>query len=336
MRLSSAHGQPLPAGLTCMPEKAVLYSVDPYFWDGWEDLVDVAGESALGLARSHALVLLRPDAIALRKAHLVIDWLPARGFSLVACRPVLLDRHQVRTLWQYQCNVGSRERRDIYDALLGASASLLLVVADGAGGAHRMATQRLCELKGHSDPALCRPDDLRAVLGHKTPMLSLVHSPDEAADFVREIAAFLPERDRRLLFAAMDGRVVMPPAEAHAQVADLYRRVPEHALDFDAALARILAAVRAAAGPGGAASAEPANARALSALLDLIAAGVRTDWRKLFLALDRYGVPYQAWDRIVIASSLGTPEIPGKQVLLDHPPHACRPGLPLRSGAESC
>lgn len=320
MLLNHTYGQALPAGLTCMPDKAALYSVDPYFRDGWEDLVDSVGPAAVEQARAHALVLLRPDVIALRKAHLVVDWLPAHGFRMVACFPMRLDRHQVRALWHYQCNVGSRERRDTYDALLGASTSLLLVIASDEAPPRGTATQRFSDLKGSSDPAQCRPGDLRAVLGHKTHMLSLVHSPDEAADFVREIAAFLPERERKLLFAKMKARVAMPVAEAQGQVAALYRSAPEHALDFDAALARIVAAVSAATEPGGAASAVQSDCRVLAALVDRIAAGNRSDWRELFVALDRYRVPYQVWDKIVIASHLAAKDADGKRVLLDHPP----------------
>lgn len=324
MLLNSTPGWSLPDGLTCMPNKATLYSLDTYFWDGWEDLVDTAGVAALELARAHSLVLLRPDVIALRKADLVIDWLPVHGFRLVAAMPILLDRHQIRTLWQYQCNVGLREHRDTYDALLGASACLLLVIADNEGGAQVTATQRFSELKGDSDPALCRPTDLRAVLGLKTNMLSLVHSPDEAADFIREIAAFLPLRERKLLFNKMKCVVAMPISEAQEHVSALYRSAPAHALEFDKALFRILALMRAATVLGGAASGIPADCRALLALIDRIAAGIWTDWRELFLALDRYGIPYDAWDRIVIASNLGAQYAPGKQVLLEHPPREAR------------
>jgi hypothetical protein len=185
------------------------------------------------------------------------------------------------------------------------------------GPATAPATQRFSERKGAADPALRRPDDLRAVLGHKSRMLSLVHSPDEAADFVREIAIFLPERARKSLFARMLDDHAMPAAEAHAAVAALYEQVPEHSLDFDAALARVLEAARAAAQAGP--DAED-GLGAVGALVERIRAGVRTDWRELFIPLERMGASYLPWDRVVIAGHMAAMDAAGKQVLLDHPP----------------
>lgn len=319
MFLDKRYGQSFPSGLTVMPDKAALYSLDPHFWEGWEDFVGAVGHGAAELARGHSLVLVRPDAVASRKAHLVIDWLSGHGFRLVACVPLQIDRHQVRSLWHYQWNVALRERRDACDALMGVCPSMLLVMADERPSA-LPATQRFSTLKGASDPALRRPGDLRAELGHKSRMLSLVHSPDEAADFVREIAIFLPEPERKALFARMGSGAVLPTAEAKAQVLAIYRDVPEHNLDLNESVARVLALANETMGPAGTAGPLQAERQAVAALADRIARGQRTDWRQFFRPLDRCQVTYAPWDRVVIAGHLAAMDAEGKRVLIDRPP----------------
>lgn len=319
MLLDKRYGQSFPSGLTVMPEKATLYSLDPHFWEGWEDLVCIAGSAAADRVRAHSLVLVRPDAVASRKAHVVLDWLAGHGFRLVACMPLQIDRHQVRSLWQYQWNVALRERRDACDALMSASPSVLLVMADEQPSGIP-ATQRFAGLKGASDPALRRPGDLRAELGHKSRMLSLVHSPDEAADFVREIAIFLPEQERKALFARMGTAASMSTAEARATVLALYREVPEHDLDLGGSVARVLAAADETLGPASAAGPMQAERQAIDVQAVRIAGGMRTDWRELFRPLDRCRVPYAAWDRVVIAGHLAAMDAEGKRVLVDRPP----------------
>ncbi|HEX8605061.1 MAG TPA: nucleoside-diphosphate kinase, partial [Pseudoduganella sp.] len=200
------------------------------------------GAAAAAQARDHTLILVRPDAIASRKAHMLLDWLPAHGFRLSACVALSIDRHQVRSLWQYQWNAAPREYRDACDALMDACPSLLLVIANEAP-LQEAASLRFSRLMGAADPAMRCPHDLRVLPGQPSRMPSLLHAPDEAADFVREIAILLPERQRKALFAGMLGGTAMPVAEAQAEVSALYGRVAEHSLDLHGALARVAAAV---------------------------------------------------------------------------------------------
>lgn len=68
MLLDHRYGQSFPAGLTCMPAKATLYSLDSHFWEAWEDLGGIAGQSALELARAHSLHFMEaPPGNALKE-----------------------------------------------------------------------------------------------------------------------------------------------------------------------------------------------------------------------------------------------------------------------------
>lgn len=318
MRLDGRYGLAVPAGLTDMADKAVLYALDPYFRDGLEDLGEAAGASLQQMALSHSLILLRPDAIACRKAQVIVEWLSRTAFALVDCLPVQVDRHQVRALWQYQWNCAVRERKDACDALMCSSPSLLLIVRDDSGEWRSgSAAARFAGLKGSADPALRRPTDLRAMLLHKSRMLSFIHSPDEAADFVRELAIFLDANARQPVYAKMLGGVQAPAEAVENAIQSLYRQLPERSLELGEALDRIAASARGAIG-------DEADREAVAGLVQRARAGGRLDWRELFSLLDRHGVAYEDWDRIVIAGHVITMDIAGKVALIGHPPGRSR------------
>jgi nucleoside diphosphate kinase len=313
MLIDGRYCQPIPTGLTRMPAKAILYSLDTHFRAGWEDLVEVAGDASTALLQRHAFVLVRPDAVVSRRIEAILDWLSLHGFSIVDGIPVAVDRHQVRALWQFQWNVALRERRDACDALMGTCASLLLVIRDddpsspGAAGRFR-------RLKGAADPALRRVGELRTVLGHRSRMLSLLHSPDEPADVVRELAILLPPARRRALFERLGrGETSAVPALLAVACA-VYERAGTHSLDLAGSLDRVEAAALAVL-PGDAALRD----RVL-APLGAMRRGERVDWRACFAGLDAHGVPYRPLDRTVIAGHVVAMDEPGRRVLVGHPP----------------
>jgi hypothetical protein len=60
-------------------------------------------------------------------------------------------------------------------------------------------TRVITRLKGGNDPAGRAPDSLRSVAGSPNRLLTMVHSSDDPADVVRELAVFLPWRERAAL-----------------------------------------------------------------------------------------------------------------------------------------
>jgi hypothetical protein len=55
---------------------------------------------------------------------------------------------------------------------------------------------------GGNDPAGRAPDSLRSVAGSPNRLLTMVHTSDDPADVVRELAVFLPWRERAALVAS--------------------------------------------------------------------------------------------------------------------------------------
>ncbi|MCW7536788.1 nucleoside-diphosphate kinase [Aquabacterium sp. A7-Y] len=295
--LDNTYGPRMPGGLTVMREKEALYATDAYFWEGWEDLVDVAQDAALKVLLAHSYVLVRPDAIASRKLEPLLQWLRVNDYSVVDAVAVQLDRHQVRSLWQYQWNTALPERKAACDILMSACHSLLVSIRPAPSG-NEIATRRFARQKGPADPKASRAGDLRGSLGHKSIMLSLVHSPDEPADLVREIAILLPERARKSLLQRMLTGATLPDDELSKLAKELYSSVPEHTLDLSQSLLRVETAARSrmhtCAGP---------SSNAIR-LIEDIRHRTRTDWRDLFDLLDECEAPYDAWDRITIAGHI--------------------------------
>jgi len=245
LEIDKRYGPEIPPNLTSMPEKAALYATDAYFWEGWEDLEEIAGASAAKLLHAHSLILFRPDAVAARRLRPALLWLPKNGFSVVASRQVSVDRHQVRALWEYQWNAALRERKDACDLLMRACPSLLVAIRT-LEPTREPAACRFAMLKGSSNPVLREPGELRGLLNYKSRMLSFIHSPDEPADVVREVALLLEEKDRKGLFKTMNSSAGESADAVNALIDDLYAHVREHSLNLSMAVDRVEAAARRA------------------------------------------------------------------------------------------
>ena len=311
--LDNKYGPPIPRGLTVMPEKESLYATDVYFWEGWEDLVDVEQEARLPVLLAHTFILVRPDAIASRKIESILQWLRLNGYSVVDGVAVQLDRHQVRSLWLYQWNAALPERKGACDILMGACPSLLLLIRS-MPGEDEIATRRFARQKGRADPKSSRPGDLRASMGHRSIMLSLIHSPDEPADFLREIAVVLPEKSRKSLLDRMLTGATRAEDELSSLAKRLYEGVAEHTLELEPSLARVERAAK---------NSMLTHSRASSDALGLIEdirRGRRTDWRELFGLLDDCGALYDEWDRITIAGHIITMNSDNVRLLIPRVP----------------
>lgn len=309
MKVDRRHGPVLPAGLTCWPDKRDLFAADTYFWEGWEDLVAIAGDRALQVARDHTLLLLKPDAIATRNLSPTLEWLDAHGFTVVAADSVRIDRHTIRLLWRYQWNIARRERKDACDLLLPSADSLCLLVRKPLDCSVLPASVLFTRLKGPADPALRKPGQLRHLLGNRSTLLNFVHSADEPADVVRELAICLEPEHRRSRWRAAyerhDAR-----ASAAALVESLYASVPEHSLHLEGALESLRTRVRRQGN-----LAESVRAH-LSSQLAVIAEGGSRDWRRVLDLLDEAKVATEEWDRITLAAHLIKMDYDEWQVLL--------------------
>lgn len=291
MKIGSNHGIALPDDLSRSQDKLDLYATDTHFLESWEDLLAAGEEQSLPAPSRFAALTLKPDAVVGRTLKPTLEWLGDHGFSIVAAELVEFERHIIRGIWQYSWNVASRDRKDLVDVLLTTTPSLFLALRGPEN-----ASLWLSQNKGPANPKYRQPGQLRYGLGYFSTLLNFVHTSDEPADFIRELAVYFPAPTRQRIYRAMGSEDSSQLAESLAN--DLESRFPAHDLELDASIDRIRTLVDSDQGDG-------SNDRArLRHLLDEIASRSSRDWRTLFRLTEAARVPCQDWDLIVIATNL--------------------------------
>jgi nucleoside diphosphate kinase len=199
-------------GMSLLGEKIDRYGAEVFFRESWLDLDAVVGEEAVELVRTHALVLFKPDGIAARAAMPALHHLAADGFTPVAAHAVTLTQHITRALWLYRFSVASMDRVVLHDLIHAAGPSLLVALRDerAAEGDPIPATVRLTDRKGSSRPERRRPDQLRSRLAIEDRLLNYLHTSDEPADLVRELAILMTAPERREFVSEMSAGADWP------------------------------------------------------------------------------------------------------------------------------
>jgi nucleoside diphosphate kinase len=273
----------LLAALTPAEDKAGAYHGDTYVLECVHQLRRLRVDPA-AFASRHSLLLLAPGAIVSRAVDPTLKWLSGNGFRVVDAAAVPLNRHLVRALWRYSWNTVSPERRRLTDLLAGISEALLLVVTGPDG--ELPAPVRLAEGAGPDDPAQRRPGQLRYLLGRRSTVLDPVHTPEDPADVVRELAIFFSETRRaEVISRAYTGA---DSAETARTLADaLYARTPCRSFDKSVALDRILRDLDRAGAPAPA-DFDAGSAGACAAMLTrALASGLDIDpWSAIVLGAE--------------------------------------------------
>ncbi|WP_063061881.1 nucleoside-diphosphate kinase [Nocardia sienata] len=286
----------LLSALTPVEDKAAAYLGDTYVLECVDQLRRLRIDPA-AFASRHSLLLLTPGAIVARAVDPTLKWLSGNGFRVVDAEAVPLNRHLVRALWRYTWHTASPERRRLTDLLAGISEALLLVVTGPDGDLP--APVRLADGSGPGDPTQRRPGQLRYLLGRRRTVLDPVHTPEDPADVVRELAVFFPETRRaEVISRAYTGA---DSAETARNLADaLYARTPCRSFDETVALDRILRDLDRVGAPA------PAD-------FDAGSAGARAAMLTRALAS---GLDIDAWSAIVLgAEVLPMGAEPGPQAL---------------------
>ncbi|MFE1594908.1 nucleoside-diphosphate kinase [Nocardia sp. NPDC058705] len=227
----------LLAELTPSEPKVDAYVGDTYVLETVEQL-ERMGIDAATFAREHSLLLLKPDAIVARAVEPTLQWLGENGFRVVGAQRVAVDRNLARALWYFAWNIASPQRRRLADLLVGISDVLLLVIQ--GPDTEPPVSVRLTAAKGATDPRKRQPGELRYLLGRHSYLLNLVHSPDDPADVLRELAIYFDERTRsRVLTQALTGTDQTATATALAH--ELYAEAPARSFDRAEALTRVCA-----------------------------------------------------------------------------------------------
>ncbi|MGQ0838823.1 nucleoside-diphosphate kinase [Actinokineospora sp.] len=286
-----------PTWATCLPDKARLFTEDTYFAETWSDAEHLLGDRLRDYCTRHTFLVVKPEALLTGRLTGVLDWLEDDQWDVVAARRMPLCRHTLRGLWRYHWNAVTRQHKDVVDLLFRQSDSLVLLLRSTAADEDG-ATRRLAAGKGPANPDNRLAGQLRARLGAPNAYLNCVHSPDEAADFLRELGVLFAADTRTSLLR--DDLPVMP----RHQVVSTVRTVESTSCGLGLADAVRYLAARCGRS-GGAAIAEEIRAAG--------ADGWDGDWRDVRSALSEVDPELaESFPFMVFATYLTTAEVPGR------------------------
>ncbi|MCL3998750.1 hypothetical protein M4438_35505, partial [Streptomyces lavenduligriseus] len=215
--------------LTTSEDKIRHYPHDPLLVEGWASVCRLSGDvGAYRFAEQTGLMWLRPDLVFSGGVERVLHRTEQAGFVPLAARPASLSRQGVRAMWWWQLRRATVERLLLLDAVAALGPGLLVLY----GHPHGAVAERLTELKGGNIPAARAAGSLRTVAGSPNRILTMVHTSDDGADVVRELAAFLnwPQREEFLQQAqARRGRPLAGRRAVAEAVAALYASYPLNA-----------------------------------------------------------------------------------------------------------
>lgn len=286
------------------------------------------GETDERFWERHVFVLLSPDALHRGLQGRMAERLAAEGFRPAAARLVRADPEMIDDLYaDVIAGQWQTWRYRLVDALFSSGPSLALLCrgADRHADPHRA----LAERKGHQHPHRAAPGTIRADFGAVNSVLGLMHSSDGPQESAREAGVFgLSPADAGGADASYLCGLGGGGAEERRGFDDVLAGVRTRALL--ALWEDLPAGVRTRAGaafPDRAALGRPG---AGDALADLVAGHVRgplaevlrceftPDWlervrmRTVLEELERIGVRPDAWEHLVLETSLYFPPARGR------------------------
>lgn len=278
-----------------IPLKATLYDREVYFREGWADAQHVLGETTDQTLRNSAFVLIKPDGLKAGKTVPILEFLEAHEFSLIAVEQPQLGRFHWREMWRYQLTSATLDRLAANELVLHGQCLMLVVAQEPK---HNLpATVRISSLKGPSQLDLQWPGCLRQVLGQPNRIFSHFHVADEPADFVRELAILLEQKNRLRVYAALKARSPLAESSARLLQSILASAISPTAFDAKTSLERVERACNESA---------ELDARARTAIavdVELMRQGHKINWLAFSRRLQPIIDMLDPWDLAMLAST---------------------------------
>lgn len=279
------------ACLTLQPDKVRAYEDDFVPEAAWRAVWKHWGPEATDFVYGHSFLLLKPETIARRLSWQAISFVVDRGFVPVAHAGVALSRNAAHHIWRFQWNAATTDRVELTNLVNAQSESLLILLRDSNRGPVP-ASVKLWRMKGSAHAERRTAEHLRTALGMHNRMLGFVHTPDEPADLVRELAIlFDPGALDRLLVASRS--VGTTNAEILAQsrylASEFESRCRVHSVNPAEVVQRV---------------GQTAGGRALSTVVSAMETGRRMGLAEVLASFKGAGSATCEWDALTIAAEL--------------------------------
>jgi nucleoside diphosphate kinase len=225
--------------LTKIPKKPAIYARDSYFREGWRDITHCLGARGLEILGRIGLCVLKPEAVSGRRIAQVIKTLQKDGVVIAFASISEFGTHEVHAAWRYQLNLATPDRLHLMCSVRPPTKTLALVLIDPSPSVRPPLSVKLKRLKGSPHPSERTSASLREILRSDTPLINFVHTADEPADVVRELAIWLPIGVRRKALLASRNACAVAPADLHSMIGHLYGQSSEHDLSLERSWERI-------------------------------------------------------------------------------------------------
>lgn len=187
-------------------QKRHLYGADISFTSACELLARANSNiPAWKMLDGYTAIVFKPDAIVNRSIGPTLRFLKDHGFDPLEAMRFRYNRNMISEAWRYQINIATAARLSAVEALLSYCDSFFVLLSNPTHR-YRSASEHLTSLKGSAEVETRPGGSLRAILGNHSTFLNKIHTPDETADFIREMMIYFgPGTTRGILLRCAAG-----------------------------------------------------------------------------------------------------------------------------------
>lgn len=200
------HNENIPWNeLTTSLKKKELYSSDFYFEISYKTAVDNIRNDICSKINKYTLLFIKPEALLLKKIDVLIDDLQKHHFELVYASIRPINHVQISELWKYAWSAATIIRIIVNQVYYSKFEGGILILRN-TQCAPEGASSFLSQIKGtspYNDP------HIRYHMNALNIFLNHIHSPDENADFMRELAIFFAWDELNEIYRRMQSNVTI-------------------------------------------------------------------------------------------------------------------------------
>lgn len=188
------------ASIAGSTERAILFSRDPYFREGYESLVMCANAiDPTSYLYDVGYVLLRPESVQHPECGRILHALQEANLTITSMHKVKIGTSQAIDLWQYTAHIYNLRSIRAQLRALARGPSLILTLRSTTS---EPSLETLARIKGS---ALRQDCGLRSLLGPPNTVNRWIHSPDDRLDLIRELSVLSEFQSSGLFEALLHG-----------------------------------------------------------------------------------------------------------------------------------
>lgn len=187
------------SGLTSSLKKQEIFSNDFYFELSYEVASRILNNKMKTILKNHVFLLIKPETFITNKIDILIKDLKEHHFELVYVSLKLINHTQISELWKYMWSGASLMRIITNQEYYSRYMSGLLILRNTKYNDTDLCSF-MTKIKGSSSTGHYKESTIRYRMNSINTFLNYIHSPDEIADFMREIAVFFQWDDLNKIY----------------------------------------------------------------------------------------------------------------------------------------